>query len=248
MGPVVREWRRSWRAKPPDMDSSHPHWGVIRWVGMRVRVYVIFDSLEGLRSSHAPRTNPSRPRTATHQTHTQNKNAHIYTSTHATHQTHTCNTNTSTYAHSNDRRYRDILDFVPKGESLEMCSLRVMQYWEEVRCFVLCVCVCHGSGGTVGLVMRLWRVCIHTHMCVPPPKPTRPTQPQTYKHTTTTTTPPKPNQPIETNPTQPPNTYGRHNRRSSRPCRRGSGPWWWRTPTPSARSSRRHVSFLCCFF
>ena len=33
MGPIVREWRRSWRAKPPDMDSAHPHWGVIRWVG-----------------------------------------------------------------------------------------------------------------------------------------------------------------------------------------------------------------------
>lgn len=30
MGPIVREWRRSWRAKPPDMDASHPHWGVIR--------------------------------------------------------------------------------------------------------------------------------------------------------------------------------------------------------------------------
>jgi 2,3-bisphosphoglycerate-dependent phosphoglycerate mutase len=60
MGPIVMEWRRSWSAKPPDMDETHPHWPLI----------------------------------------------------------------------VHDRRYKDVQADIPKGESLEMCSIRVKRFWD----------------------------------------------------------------------------------------------------------------------
>ena len=88
------------------------------------------------KTTHTPRsclTNPARSQWFTKHIHTQN---------------------------SNDRRYRDILDFVPKGESLEMCSLRVMQYWEGVRsCAFLCFGCRFFLGCAFVLVVRLF-VCL----------------------------------------------------------------------------------------